>query len=92
MEGNMFSALGGSFTRGGPWFYPVILPPASFPVSHEEVDRDRARILRMFPMPQGMTLQFPYIVKVKDGEYVVQADGTEVFYSAREGRWITNLL
>lgn len=68
--------------NGGPGSIPV------YKTSREEVDRDRARILRNYPHPPGTTVIFPYIVKIaNEGEYVVNADGTAQFYSYRYGRW-----
>lgn len=57
-------------------------------VSREQIDRDRAAILRKLKHPPGTTVTFPYIVKIaNEGEYVVNADGTASFYSYRYGRW-----
>ena len=64
-------------------------PQAGIPVykmTRAQVDRDRI-ILRRLPVPPGMTVEYPYIVKIDgEGEYSVQADGTTVFFSYRSGR------
>lgn len=57
-------------------------------VSRDQVDADRAKILRDLLKPPGTTVTFPYIVKIAgEGEYVVNADGTAQFYSYKYGRW-----
>jgi|FLYN01.1.fsa_nt_gi hypothetical protein len=84
MEKNIFASMGGGFAQPGPW----TLPPVLLKASREEAERDRERLLRRPPLPSGVTLQFPYIVKIEgEGEYVVGADGTEVFYSIPKGHW-----
>lgn len=57
-------------------------------MTRDQVDLDRAKILRNYPHPPGTSVQFPYIVKIAgEGEYVVNADGTAQFYSYKYGRW-----
>jgi hypothetical protein len=70
-----------------PWFgMPVA--PASVPVTRNEVDMDRGRVLKPLPVPKGWTLAYPYVVKIEGGgEYVVQADGSAVYYNLKAGRW-----
>jgi hypothetical protein len=66
---------------------PAILPKAGIPVyrmTREQVDRDRT-ILKRLPVPPGMTVEYPYIVKIDGGEYSVQPDGTAMFFSYPRG-------
>ncbi len=57
-------------------------------MSRDEVDKDRAAVLRNLMNPPGTAVTFPYIVKIAtEGEYVVKADGTAQFYSYKYGRW-----
>jgi hypothetical protein len=59
-----------------------------YKMNRDQVDRDRAAILRSYPHPPGTTITYPYIVKIAgEGEYVVNADGTAQFYNYRYGRW-----
>lgn len=68
--------------NGGPGSIPV------YQMNRDEVDRDRAAILRNYPHPPNTTVTYPYIVKIAgEGEYVVNADGTAQFYSYKYGRW-----
>lgn len=64
--------------------------PSGIPVyymTRDQVDRDRS-ILRRLPTPPGMSVSYPYIVKLRNvGEYVVNADGTASFYSYKYHRW-----
>ena len=64
-------------------------PQAGIPVyrmTREQVDHDRS-ILKRLPVPPGMAVMFPYVVKIDgEGEYLVQADGMAVFLSYRDGR------
>jgi len=64
---------------------------ASIPVfnmSRDQIDEDRAAVLRNLMNPPGTAVQYPYIVKIAgEGEYVVKSDGTAQFYSYRYGRW-----
>jgi len=78
------------FTLGleaAPWGRAV---PSGIPVydglTPEQVHREGK--LRQLPVPPGVTVNYPYMVKVnKEGEYWVKADGTTEFYSYRYGRW-----
>lgn len=57
-------------------------------MTRDQVELDRAGVLRRLPVPPGMTVAFPYIVKIEGwGEYLVQADGTASYYSYKAGRW-----
>lgn len=57
-------------------------------ISRDQVDRDRAAVLRNVPRPPNTTVTYPYIVKIAgEGEYVVSADGSAQFYSYKYGRW-----
>lgn len=49
---------------------------------------DRDSVLRKLPVPPGVSVEYPYMVKVEgDGEYWVHGDGTTQFYSYKYGRW-----
>ena len=49
---------------------------------------DRNEVLSRLPVPPGMTVQYPYMIKVsQEGEYWVKSDGTTEFYSYKYGRW-----
>lgn len=59
-----------------------------FNVSRDEIDKDRGKYLKQLPIPPGVTMSYPYIVKIAgEGEYVVSANGTAQFYSYKYGRW-----
>jgi hypothetical protein len=76
----------GTVGDGEPWAGM----PSGIPVyymTREQVDMDRS-ILKKLPTPPGMSVSYPYIVKIDNvGEYVVQADGTASFYSYKYHRW-----
>lgn len=75
------------FGNGEPWAGM----PAGIPVyrtTRSEVDQDRAAVLTRLPVPPGRTVQYPYVVKIEgEGEYLVRADGTSVFWSIKARRW-----
>lgn len=57
-------------------------------MTRDQVDQNRAKVLRDLLKPPGTAVVFPYIVKIAgEGEYVVSADGTAQFYSYKYGRW-----
>lgn len=57
-------------------------------MTRSEVDRDRGAVLRRLPVPPQQSVGYPYVVKIQgEGEYLVHADGTASFFSARAGRW-----
>jgi hypothetical protein len=52
------------------------------------VGKKPAEILKQLPAPPGMTVSFPYVVKIPgEGEYLVNADGTATFLSYTGGPW-----
>lgn len=65
--------------------------PAGFSeyrTSREEIENDKGRILRTLSVPPGMSVPYPYMVKVTgEGEYWIKADGSIQFYSYKWGRW-----
>lgn len=70
-----------------PWFGSAGGIPV-FNVARDQVDQDRAKFLKKLPVPPGVTMTYPYIVKIAgEGEYVVSADGSSQFYSYKYGRW-----
>jgi hypothetical protein len=62
---------------------------AGIPVYDGQKDNvDRESILQRLPVPPGVTVQYPYMVKVSgEGEYWVKSDGTTEYYSYKYGRW-----
>lgn len=71
-----------------PWDYQGAAGIPIFHMTRDQVDRDRAGVLRRLPVPPGVTVSYPYIVKIAgEGEYVVNADGTANYYSYKYGRW-----
>ncbi len=74
------------FGNGEPWAgMPVGIPV--YHMTRAEADRDRG-FLKRLPVPPGIAVQYPYMIKVEgEGEYVVKADGTASYYSYRDGRW-----
>lgn len=72
---------------GAPWAGMPSGIPIHRGMTREEVDRDRAKVLRRLPVPPNMSVGYPYVVKIDEGEYLVQIDGTASFYSYRYGRW-----
>ena len=62
--------------------YPVYV------MTRAQVEASKSHILRRLPVPPGMTLELPYLVKIEgEGEYWVSADGTSTYYDYRAGRW-----
>lgn len=62
--------------------------PMTFIATREQVDRDRAAILKRMPIRKGWTGTYPYVVKIEgEGEYLVYADGSVQFWNSRQGRW-----
>lgn len=48
----------------------------------------RESMLKRLPVPRGVTVQYPYMVKQNsEGEFWIKADGTTQFFSYRDGRW-----
>lgn len=57
-------------------------------LTRTQVEASKGHILRRLPVPPGMTVEMPYIVKIEgEGEYLVHADGTATYYDYRAGRW-----
>lgn len=65
--------------------------PSGIPVyrmTREQVDLNRAGVLRRLPVPPGVTVEYPYMVKIEgEGEYWVKSDGTASFYSYKTQGW-----
>jgi hypothetical protein len=78
------------FRSPSPWNHEAG-SPSGYPVyvmTRAEVEASKSHILRRLPVPPGMTVQFPYLVKIEgEGEYWVSGDGTATYYDYRAGRW-----